>query len=296
MKAHCPALLAVIAALILASPASAQQAKAVSVVAVCTNGIGGCGGPSDFDATRPQDFKLIQTYEACVRRSSDSTATDLAVRCAAKTGIRFLNSTDYHGPLVSIDGNGPPSPQRMSAQPSDPAFASTSISQSGASAPVAILGGTPIEIALLEELSSSTAQVGERLRFRAINSITSDGWVLVEKGALGEAEVVNAEGASGNGHPGKLNIQFDWIYGADGLKIRLSDMPTTSNGEAQQGGASTATIASYLILGPIGLFAHNFVRGRDIVIEPTQSLQVYVDQTVHITPVTRLTDADGFAH
>lgn len=108
--------------------------------------------------------------------------------------------------------------------------------------------------------------------------------------------MLSAESAGGNGHPGKMQLQFEWVYGVDGLKIQLSDVPETQNGEGQKGGASTATIASYLVLGPLGLFAHNFVHGKDIIVKPDQKIQVYVAQTVHIAPKTRVTTADGFAH
>lgn len=167
---------------------------------------------------------------------------------------------------------------------------------SEAFAPVAVVGGTPVKVSFLEQVASNTVRAGERIRFKAIDAVTSDGWIIVEKGALGEAEVLSAESAGGNGHPGKMEIQFDWIYAADGLKVQLSDIPETSSGQAQKGGASTASIASYLVLGPLGLFAHNFVHGKDIIIKPDQKIQVYVAQTVHIVPNTRVTNADGYAH
>jgi len=163
-------------------------------------------------------------------------------------------------------------------------------------APVAVMGGTPIKIALLQQIASNTAHAGDIVRFKSIDTVTSDGWIIVDKGALGEAEVLSAEGAGGNGHPGKMQLQFNWIYGADGLKLKLSDAAETSNGEASKGAASTASIASYLVLGPLGLFAHNFVHGKDIIIKPDQKIQVYVAQTVHVTPKTRVTTKDGFAH
>jgi hypothetical protein len=163
-------------------------------------------------------------------------------------------------------------------------------------ATIAVPGGTPIKIALTQEIASNSARAGDRILFKAMNNVTSDGWIVIEKGALGEAEVVSAESAGGNGHPGKIDIRFDWIYAADGLKLHLSDVPQASNGQGQQGGASTATVASYLILGPVGLFAHNFVRGKDVVIGTDQTFEAYVEQTVHVVPNARLSDADGFAH
>lgn len=165
-----------------------------------------------------------------------------------------------------------------------------------AGAAIVVASGTPLKIALTDQLASNAARTGDRFQFHSLEDVTVDGWVIIPKGALGEGEVVHAEAAGGNGHPGKLQLQFDWIYSADNLKVKLSDVPATSNGDAAKGGASTATIASYLVLGPLGLFAHNFVHGKDVVVKPDQKIQVYVAQSVHVTPTARVSSADGFAH
>jgi hypothetical protein len=161
---------------------------------------------------------------------------------------------------------------------------------------VAVPSGTPVKVSLTDQIASNTAHAGDKIHFKAIEPVVVDGWVIVPSGAVGEGEIISAEGAGGNGHPGKIQIQFNWIYGADDLKIKLSDVPENSNGDGAKGGASTAAIASYLVLGPLGLFAHNFVHGKDVIVNTDQKIQVYVAQTVHIVPKTKLTAADGFAH
>jgi hypothetical protein len=195
--------------------------------------------------------------------------------------------------VIALGSNA--SAQTTAAPPSmdAPATAPTALPTASG---IAVVGGTPIKISLVEQIASNTAHAGDKLRFRTLDTVTTDGWIVVEKGALGEAQVLSAESAGGNGHPGKMQLQFDWVYGVDGLKIQLSDVPENQNGEGQKGGASTATIASYLVLGPLGLFAHNFVHGKDIIVKPDQKIQVYVAQTVHIVPKARVTTADGFAH
>jgi hypothetical protein len=157
-------------------------------------------------------------------------------------------------------------------------------------------GGTPLKVSLVEQLASNTAHSGDRFRFRCLDDVIIDGWVIVPKGSFGEGEVVTAESAGGNGHPGKIQLQFDWIYAADNLKVRLSDVPSDNTGDAAKGAASTAAIASYVLLGPLGLFAHNFVHGKDVIVKTDAKIPVYVAQAVHVTPTTRVTSADGFAH
>ena len=163
-------------------------------------------------------------------------------------------------------------------------------------APVLVPSGTPLKVELTAELASNSAHTGDRFQFHSLEDVTVDGWVIVPKGALGEGEITHAESAGGNGHPGKLALQFDWIYAADNLKVKLSDVPSSNSGDAAKGAASTAAIASYVLLGPLGLFAHNFVHGKDVIVKTDTKIPVYVAQAVHVTPSVRVTTADGFAH
>jgi hypothetical protein len=95
-------------------------------------------------------------------------------------------------------------------------------------------------------LSSGSAKVGDTFSYQATSDVIAGGWVTVSKGARGQGEVVQAEGAGGNGHPGKLGIQVDRIASADGSRIKMSVTPRASEGEGKGGAASTATISERL--------------------------------------------------
>jgi hypothetical protein len=186
----------------------------------------------------------------------------------------------------------PPAPVTpAAATPAAPADASAP-----AAAAVTVPGGTPVKVMLIEQVASNSAHAGDKIHFKAVEDVTVDGWVVVAHDAVGEGSVVSAESAGGNGHPGKIQLQFDWIYGSDGLKIKLSDVATNANGDAAKGAASTAAIASYVLLGPLGLFAHNWVHGKDVVVKTDQKIPIYVAQTVHVTPKVKVSSTDGFAH
>lgn len=181
------------------------------------------------------------------------------------------------------------------AQPAQPPV-SLPVDSAAPAATITVLGGTPLKVSLIEPVASNTAHAGDKIHFKAIDDVTVDTWVVIPRDAVGEGSVVSAEGAGGNGHPGKIQLQFDWIYGADGLKIKLSDVAANANGDAAKGAASTAAIASYLVLGPLGLFAHNWVHGKDVTVKTDQKIAIYVAQTVHVTPKTKVSSTDGFAH
>ena len=199
-------------------------------------------------------------------------------------------------PLPSFAQAAPPAPPPVTT-PAQPAPAAPADSTAPApAASITVPGGTPMKVSLIEPLSSNTAHAGDKVHFKAIDDVTVDSWVVIARDAIGEGSVVSAEGAGGNGHPGKIQLQFDWIYGADGLKIKLSDVASSANGDAAKGAASTAAIASYLVLGPLGLFAHNWVHGKDVTVKTDQKIAIYVAQTVHVTPKTKVSSTDGFAH
>lgn len=111
-----------------------------------------------------------------------------------------------------------------------PAGPATSATAAGASAPAAsviVPGGTPVKVCSPSRSPRNSARAGAKIHFKAVEDVTVDGWVVVSHDAIGEGSVVSAESAGGNGDPGKIQFQFDWIYGSDGLKIKLSDVATT---------------------------------------------------------------------
>jgi len=136
--------------------------------------------------------------------------------------------------------------------------------QSAAQPPPAKLemfGGLPVRVSLENPISSSNAKAGDVFAIRASEDVVAQGYVLVRKGAQGQEEIVAADGAGGNGHPGSLTLKYDWIYAADGLKVRLSSIPQGSTGVTRKARHRLLPILTYFT--PVGLFAHNWIRGNN---------------------------------
>lgn len=143
-------------------------------------------------------------------------------------------------------------------------------------------GGTTVTVSLTEPLSSATATVDDQVAIVVRKPVVVNGYLFIPEGANGHATVTSVEHSGGNGSGGKLAITIDWVYAVDGGKIKLSQTNHASESGDSKGASSTATIATYLLLGPLGLFAHNFVRGKDVSIVPKQSFVVFVDHDVHL--------------
>ena len=177
-----------------------------------------------------------------------------------------------------------------------PVRASQTVAPKASSAPVApnavppastgtrviLPGGTPVTVVVSEKISSSTANVGDTFDIQASQDVIIDGWLVVKKGAPGQGEILAVDRAGSHGHPGSLGVQMDWIYSVDGHKVKLTSQRKTEEGEGKAGAASTATILSYVFLGPLGLFAHNFVKGHDVVVDNTHPLPAYIDDSVYV--------------
>ena len=182
------------------------------------------------------------------------------------------------------------------------AFAAFALCTAPLAAPAAtrvtVPGGTPVQIRMVDTVSSGTAHVGDTFEFRTAEDVLINGWVAVPSGAAGRGTVAEVEPAGGNGHPGHLKLTFDYVYSADGLKIRLTDVSKVHEAEADKGKSSTATTVGYLVLGPVGLFAHNWVKGREFVLDPGKTFTVFTDSTVHVAASRKNagSSGDGFAH
>jgi hypothetical protein len=156
-------------------------------------------------------------------------------------------------------------------------------------------GGTPLAIRLKDKVSSETANVGDNFTFEAASDTVVDGWIAIPKSSTGQGTVMKVDRAGKHGHAGSLALQLDWVYAADGNRVKLTSQPSNAAGESKAGTSSTVTIISSLFLGIPGLFAHNFVKGKDVTLDGETPLRAYVDESVYVVASNRSTQGTGYA-
>ncbi len=149
-------------------------------------------------------------------------------------------------------------------------------------ATVTLPGGSLVPIHLTATLSSSTAKAGETFLIAASSSVRAGGGVVIARGAAGKGQVVAASPAGKSGRQGTLSIKFMWITAADGTRVKLAGIDRSAAGQNKKGSANTANIVSTVVLGPVGLFAHNFVKGKEIVIDPSRTFNAYTGPPVSL--------------
>jgi hypothetical protein len=142
--------------------------------------------------------------------------------------------------------------------------------------------GTQVRVHVLHPVSSGTATAGQQFAFEAAAPVVAGGHVVISKGALGSGHVVKATKAQGKS-AGEITLSFDTIHAVDGALIPLTEDSSVS-GNPEKGKASTATIAATVALGPLGLFAHNMVKGKDVTITPDKIFPAWVkhSSSVHL--------------
>ncbi|MDH2908532.1 MAG: hypothetical protein PXZ07_00270 [Candidatus Eremiobacteraeota bacterium] len=160
---------------------------------------------------------------------------------------------------------------------------------------VTVPGGTQIAYRVVGSVSSANAKVGDTFPIRVVHNVVVDSWIVIARGATGKGEVISVDRAGPHGHAGSLKVRTDWIYGVDGNKIQLTDQDRTAHGRSEKGKASTLTVVSAVFLGIPGLFAHNFVRGKDVTIDRNHTYHAFVDQSVYVAASHRRMTASGFA-
>lgn len=145
-------------------------------------------------------------------------------------------------------------------------------------AQITIPAGTQVQVRLVNPISSGTAVSGQHFPFQVAAPVVIGDRIVIPKGSSGTGRVINVSKAQGKS-PGSMTLEFSQVHAADGSLVTLSQVPHPKSGNAEKGKASTATIAATVALGPLGLFAHNMVKGKDITVTPKQTFPAWVKQS-----------------
>jgi len=170
-----------------------------------------------------------------------------------------------------------PSPSPNSSAPSagvQPAVKPAEIETSaGPQKTVNTPDGERVALILMEDLSSATAQQGDRVNFSVADDVKVGDALVIAKGATAVGSVTSAKKKGMLGQGGKLTISIDQVKAVDGQNIR---MRATSGREGDDKLGKTVAIA--VLAGPFALL----VKGKDITAPKGQAFSAYIDETKEI--------------
>lgn len=175
--------------------------------------------------------------------------------------------------------------------PSAPLTAADSVQQSESKASAASVGrtltppaGTPLEIEAAYTVNSYDAKKGDFLSFRVLVPVKVDDLVVIDKGALVTARVVEAKRGGHWGRAGKLAWVMQDVVAVDLTRVPLTVHPELPGGQQRITGTSyggqvaTTTIILGALLGagaPLALIS-GFKRGDNAVLPEGKRGVVYI--------------------
>ncbi|TSB04935.1 hypothetical protein [Sphingorhabdus contaminans] len=130
--------------------------------------------------------------------------------------------------------------------------------------------GTPITLAVTEEVNSSTHKEGDEFRLTVLNDVTVGQTVVIPRGTPATAEITWRTGKGAFGKSGKMEFELRSIY-LDGTQVPLS-------GSFRQEGEGN-TVATGVGVIAIGVFA-GFITGKRARLPVGRELMAQVAQNV----------------
>jgi hypothetical protein len=111
--------------------------------------------------------------------------------------------------------------------------------------PVVIPGGTPLTVAIDQDLSSASVNSGQRISFHLTSDYSEFGHVLISQGTPVRGTVTQATRRKSGGRPGALTIQVTSVRAVVGTNVplRASEKVVGKNRQSQ------ATALGVLTLG-----------------------------------------------
>lgn len=157
-------------------------------------------------------------------------------------------------------------------------------------APLTIPDGTPIELRLVESVSSNHAHKGDRLNFIVVKDVDLDGYTLVPAGTIARGTITQVKGKRFAGVGAKISLRLDSVElpGGETLKLRASKVVKGGSRTKLMAGAMIATSIIFLPATPIFLLT----RGRESTVVKTTEIiaQVEGPASVRVAGLSRSTN------
>lgn len=133
--------------------------------------------------------------------------------------------------------------------------------------------GTPVMLEFMDEVSSKTAKKGDKIALRVYTDVVMNGKTLIKQDAPAEGVVTKVHKRRSFGRQGELRIRLTSVTDSSGARVPLD--PYTS-GDRFKAEGPAASGAAALVLGPVGLVAGAFIKGKEVTIDKGTRIQAQV--------------------
>jgi membrane protease subunit (stomatin/prohibitin family) len=165
-----------------------------------------------------------------------------------------------------------PAPQPVAQAPN-----AASNTASFTPAKVWLAQGTAVPLLFAADVSSNTAQVGDKIPMTLAEDLTADGMVVATKGTPAVATITEVDKTGMGGTPGQVSFQVDSLQ-AGRVLVKLH------GGAAKQGQDEHATSMGLMLVPvvPVGVFVH----GKQAEIKQGAAFTAFVDADTPIATAT----------
>ncbi|MCX7836330.1 MAG: hypothetical protein N2450_09755 [bacterium] len=132
---------------------------------------------------------------------------------------------------------------------------------------IEIKSGTPVQLKLMETVSSKTHVQGKNVNVITSSDVIVNGKTVIRAGTPAIATVTYCNKAGIVGEPGTIEIQVESVTAVDGTSIMLASNAIRNEGESTQGTAIALTI--------ILCFLFLFMKGKEAVIPSGKNITAY---------------------
>ncbi len=135
--------------------------------------------------------------------------------------------------------------------------------------------GTPIKLRLQRTISSSDAQVNDKVDFEVLEEVKVHGVAVISKGSVAWGTVTEAQSKRRMARGGKLDINIDDVRLFDGDKAALRTVKEVKGG-GHTGAMTAGIVVTSLIVWPAAPF-FLFMHGKDIAIPKGTEITAYIN-------------------
>lgn len=137
--------------------------------------------------------------------------------------------------------------------------------------------GTPLKLALVKEVSSSNAQIGQTIQFDVLNDLAVGGVTVLRRGTAITAVITEAQKKRRMGRAGALSFTISQVTLADGTNVPVRAFNNT-NGDSHAAGIAALALNMPMVAAPFFLLMH----GENSTIPKGTEITVFISGDIRL--------------
>lgn len=139
--------------------------------------------------------------------------------------------------------------------------------------------GTRVRLAFAHDLDSREAEKGDTIRLKVTQDVYVQGERVIARGARATGRVTEVRKPRRFGRKAQIKIDLVGVRAVDGRELPLERYRT---GDRYSAGGAAAAGGGLLVLGPVGLAAGAFVKGKHLKVEAGTTIDAAVSADVRV--------------